>query len=76
MKINIGISEENRQKVAAELSKLLADEYVLFTKTKEAHWNIEGTPLAIDHGLAPGRSTVHFIAVYQCLRCQIGIIRL
>ena len=42
MKNNIGISEENKQKVVVELSKLLADEYILFTKTKNAHWNLEG----------------------------------
>jgi starvation-inducible DNA-binding protein len=51
MKINIGISEENRQKAATELSKLLADEYVLFTKTKEAHWNIEGIDFYDKHKL-------------------------
>ena len=42
MKTNIGISNTNRQKVAEELSKLLADEFVLYTKTRNAHWNIEG----------------------------------
>ena len=40
--MNIGISADNRRKVADELSKLLANEYLLFTKTKNAHWNIEG----------------------------------
>jgi len=42
MKTNIGISEENRSAVSAQLSKLLADEYVLYTKTRNAHWNVEG----------------------------------
>lgn len=42
MKANIGINEDNRQAVANELSKILADEYVLFTKTRNAHWNVEG----------------------------------
>lgn len=28
--------------VAAELAKLLSDEYVLYTKTRRAHWNVEG----------------------------------
>ena len=42
MKTNIGISQENLQAVAAELSKLLADEFVLYTKTRNAHWNVEG----------------------------------
>ncbi|SEO10420.1 Dps family protein [Mucilaginibacter sp. OK283] len=48
MKMNIGISEANTQKVVNELSKLLADEFILFTKTKNAHWNLEGTDF---HGL-------------------------
>ncbi|GAA4308576.1 Dps family protein [Mucilaginibacter gynuensis] len=42
MKTNIGISEANRQAVAEQLGKLLADEFVLYTKTRNAHWNIEG----------------------------------
>lgn len=42
MEINIGIVEKNRKQVADELSKILADEFVLFTKTKNAHWNVEG----------------------------------
>ena len=42
MKANIGLSSKNMQQVVTELSKLLADEYVLSTKTKHAHWNVEG----------------------------------
>jgi starvation-inducible DNA-binding protein len=42
MHTNIGITDSNLQAVAAELAKLLADEYVLYTKTRNAHWNIEG----------------------------------
>jgi len=42
MKTNIGITEENRKSVAIQLAKLLADEFVLYTKTRNAHWNIEG----------------------------------
>ena len=42
MKTNIGISEENRAAVSAQLAKLLADEFVLYTKTRNAHWNVEG----------------------------------
>jgi starvation-inducible DNA-binding protein len=42
MEINIGINLKNRKHVADELSKILADEFVLFTKTKNAHWNVEG----------------------------------
>src|ERR1700692_727104 len=42
MKTSIGISEANRKIVAEQLSKLLADEFVLYTKTLNAHWNLEG----------------------------------
>ena len=41
MKTRIGISETNRQSVAHTLSKKLADENVLYIKTKDAHWSIE-----------------------------------
>lgn len=49
--MNIGISEINRKNVADELSKLLANEYVLFTKTKNAHWNVEGLDFYDKHQL-------------------------
>jgi starvation-inducible DNA-binding protein len=42
MNTSIGISPKNLQAVATELSKLLADEFVLYTKTLNAHWNVEG----------------------------------
>jgi len=42
MKTNIGIKEADRQAVSDQLAKLLADEFVLYTKTRNAHWNIEG----------------------------------
>lgn len=42
MKTLIGISAENREVVAHQLAKLLADEFVLYTKTLNAHWNLEG----------------------------------
>jgi starvation-inducible DNA-binding protein len=39
----IGINEESRKAVSDQLVKLLADEFVLYTKTRNAHWNVEGT---------------------------------
>ncbi len=38
----IGINEENRQKVATMLNKNLADEHVLYIKTRNYHWNVTG----------------------------------
>lgn len=49
MGIQIGINEKNSQAVAFELSKILADETVLCTKTKNAHWNIEGADFYNQH---------------------------
>jgi len=40
--INIGISKKNRQEMAKLLNHLLANEYVLYTKTWKFHWNVEG----------------------------------
>ncbi|MFY8008619.1 MAG: Dps family protein [Flavobacterium sp.] len=42
MKTQIGITEPHLEKVAHSLSAILADEYVLYTKTRKAHWNVEG----------------------------------
>jgi starvation-inducible DNA-binding protein len=49
MKTAIGISESHQQDVANELSKILADETVLYIKTKNAHWNIEGVDFYDKH---------------------------
>jgi len=42
MEINIGISENNRKAIAEELSKVLADSYMLYLKTHNYHWNVTG----------------------------------
>ncbi len=42
MKPNIGISELHLAEVSQVLSHILADEFVLYTKTRNAHWNLEG----------------------------------
>ena len=42
MKANIGITENNLQSTANLLNNLLADEYVLYTKTRNYHWNVTG----------------------------------
>lgn len=49
MKTNIGITEKNTDAVAAELAKLLADEFVLYTKTRNAHWNVTGDNFHANH---------------------------
>ncbi|TAE90242.1 MAG: DNA starvation/stationary phase protection protein [Bacteroidetes bacterium] len=49
MKTAIGITDVNRQVVTKELAKILADETVLYIKTKNAHWNIEGADFYDKH---------------------------
>lgn len=42
MNIEIGIPASDRQKIVEGLSKLLADSYILYLKTHNYHWNVEG----------------------------------
>jgi starvation-inducible DNA-binding protein len=42
VKIDIGIPEKQRTKVAEGLSRLLADSYTLYLKTHKFHWNVTG----------------------------------
>lgn len=49
MKTSIGIKEEARQKIADFLSVILADEHILYAKTRNAHWNVEGNDFHAMH---------------------------
>ena len=40
--IDFGIDAKGREKIAAALSRLLADTYSLYLKTHSFHWNVEG----------------------------------
>ncbi|WP_269902047.1 Dps family protein [Paenalcaligenes faecalis] len=40
--VNIGITADDRAKVASELSKVLADSYTLYMMTHNFHWNVTG----------------------------------
>jgi len=42
MKIDIGIKDQDRVRLAKELSRLLADSYTLYLKTHNFHWNVTG----------------------------------
>ena len=42
MSIDIGINEQDREAIAAGLSRLLADSYTLYLKTHNYHWNVTG----------------------------------
>ena len=41
-KINIGISEPQREEIAKGLARFLADTYTLYLKTHGFHWNVTG----------------------------------
>jgi len=49
MKTNIGLTAQNADAVAVELAKLLANEFVLYTKTRNAHWNVTGDNFHANH---------------------------
>ncbi|WP_372904548.1 Dps family protein, partial [Rhodohalobacter sp.] len=47
--MDIGIKESDRKKVADKLQKLLADEHVIYIKTRNYHWNIKAANFAELH---------------------------
>jgi len=63
MKPAIGISDHDLEEITTLLNTLLADEYVLFTKTRNAHWNIIGLSFYEMHKL--------FQAQYEALDVMI-----
>lgn len=42
MDTSIGIAKQDRETIATQLSKLLADTYSLYLKTHSFHWNVTG----------------------------------
>jgi starvation-inducible DNA-binding protein len=49
MEAKIGIKADNLSKGAHILSGILADEFLLYTKTRNAHWNVEGSDFHEKH---------------------------
>ncbi|MEE1885920.1 Dps family protein [Pedobacter flavus] len=49
MKTSIGITPKNLLEVSKVLNVLLADEHILYIKTRKAHWNIEGKDFLTMH---------------------------
>jgi starvation-inducible DNA-binding protein len=43
MKSTLGITDQGTEEITTFLNTLLADEYVLYTKTRNAHWNVSGS---------------------------------
>jgi starvation-inducible DNA-binding protein len=48
---DIGIAERQRQAVVAILNTVLADEFVLYVKSRRFHWNVEGPNFSELHEL-------------------------
>ena len=51
MKINIGLDDTQRAGVAEKLNRLLADEVLLYVKTRNYHWNVQGPDFSETHKL-------------------------
>jgi starvation-inducible DNA-binding protein len=43
MKVNIGLKDTTQKQVAVLLNQLLADEFILYVKTLNFHWNVVGS---------------------------------
>jgi starvation-inducible DNA-binding protein len=53
--VNIGMSSEQRQKISAILNQVVADLSVLYVKTRNYHWNVEGMQFGPLHDLFEGQ---------------------
>ena len=62
-KPHIGISTEGRAKVGRGLGKVLADEYTLYLKTHNYHWNVKGPHFHALHNLFEEQYTELAVAV-------------
>ncbi len=51
MKPNLGLSGKARDAVHEALVRLLADEHVLYVKTRNFHWNVTGLQFGVLHEL-------------------------
>jgi len=63
MKIDIGISDQQRETIAEGLSALLADTYTLYLKTQNFHWNVTGPMFVTLHQLTETQYTELALAV-------------
>ena len=57
--MDIGIDKTNREMIADGLTRVLADNYILFLKTRNYHWNVTGPNFSQLHTL--------FQSVYESL---------
>jgi starvation-inducible DNA-binding protein len=57
MEIDIGITKEDRARIAEGLSRLLADSYTLYLTTHNFHWNVTGPMFNTLHQMFEGQYT-------------------
>ena len=50
-KVNIGLAPNSCQKVIDMLGNIIADQYILYTKTRNYHWNVTGEDFIQYHKL-------------------------
>ncbi len=62
-KIDIGISDKDREAIANGLSKLLGDTYTLYLTTHNFHWNVTGPMFNTLHTMFMGQYTELWNAV-------------
>ncbi|HET6718799.1 MAG TPA: Dps family protein [Rhodocyclaceae bacterium] len=62
-KMDIGISDADRAKIAAGLSGLLADSYTLYLMTHNFHWNVTGPMFNTLHLMFMGQYTEQWTAL-------------
>jgi starvation-inducible DNA-binding protein len=63
MALDIGINTKDRAKIAQGLSRLLADTYLLYLKTHNFHWNVEGPMFQTLHTLFMAQYTEAWNAI-------------
>lgn len=61
--IDIGISAEEREKIAKGLSSLLADSYTLYLMTHNFHWNVTGPQFNSLHNMFMTQYTEQWTAL-------------
>jgi starvation-inducible DNA-binding protein len=65
IKIDIGLTEKSRAKIAAGLSGLLADSYTLYLMTHNFHWNVKGPMFNSLHQMFMTQYTEQWAALDQ-----------
>jgi starvation-inducible DNA-binding protein len=61
--VNIGIEEDQRERIADALCHLLADTYTLYLKTQNFHWNVTG----------PGFHSLHLLFEKQYQELALAV---